>query len=107
MFTLGALLLLTFLVGSFIAVVDSVLGLVGLSDTIKKLPVIGQHFGLILSVLVMWFLGDKAGNPMEYWWNLSPHVDAWVVYVTNGAVVYGMIPLRDAIINMVNKGLRA
>lgn len=107
MYTLGALLLLTVLVGTVIAVVDSVLGLVGLGDTIKKLPVIGHHFGLIISVLVMWFLGATAGNPISGWWDMSAAVDDWAIYVANGAIVYGMIPLREAVVSMVGKGLRA
>jgi hypothetical protein len=33
--------------------------------------------------------------------------DDWMNIVANGAIVYAAIPLRDAIMSMVNKGLRA
>jgi len=33
--------------------------------------------------------------------------DDWMNIVAGGAIVYGMIPVKDAVINMVNKGLRA
>jgi len=33
--------------------------------------------------------------------------DDWMTYVANGAIILGMIPLKDAVVNMVNKGLRA
>lgn len=108
MYTLGALLLLAVLIGAVVSVVESVLSAAGVHDTIKKLPVLGAHLGLIISILVMWFLGLKAGNPIAGWWDASDAgVDDWAVYVANGAIVYGMIPLKDAIISMVNKGLRA
>jgi hypothetical protein len=30
-----------------------------------------------------------------------------MTYAANGAIILGMIPVKDAVINMVNKGLRA
>jgi hypothetical protein len=30
-----------------------------------------------------------------------------MTYVANGAIIAGMIPLKDAVISMVGKGLRA
>jgi len=33
--------------------------------------------------------------------------DDWMNIVAGGAIIYGMIPVKDAVINMVNKGLRA
>jgi hypothetical protein len=39
-------------------------------------------------------------------WGLGM-TDQWMVYVANGAIVYGMVPLKDAVVSMVGKGLRA
>ena len=39
-------------------------------------------------------------------WNVF-HEERWINIVVNGAIVYGAIPLRDAVVAMVNKGLRA
>jgi hypothetical protein len=33
--------------------------------------------------------------------------DDWMTYTANGAIVMGMIPVKDAVISMVGKGLRA
>ena len=56
MYTLGALLLLAVLLGAVTAVIDSVLGVLKVSDTIRKLPVIGAHWGLGISILMIWLL---------------------------------------------------
>lgn len=102
MYTLGTLLLLSILLGVVVSVIDSVLGLIGVSDQIKKLPVIGAHWSFIIAVLMVWVL--KIDTIQD--WGLSFEKE-WMGYVANGAVVLGMIPLKDAIVNMVNKGLRA
>lgn len=105
MYTLGALLLLAVLLGSVIAVVNSVLGTVGLSAMIHKIPVVGAHWGLLVSIGMMWILdiniaGEWIHQPMAGW-------DRWLVIVVNGAIVYGMVPVKDAVISMVSRGFRA
>ena len=104
MYTLGALLLMAVLVGAVIAVVDSVLGLVKLDSVIKNLPIIGAHWGLLVSIGTMWLLDYNAAM---HWLGEGFPTDKWMIVVANGAIVYGMIPLKDAVISMVNKGLRA
>jgi hypothetical protein len=32
--------------------------------------------------------------------------DDWMTWVANGAIIYGMIPVKDAAISMINKGFR-
>ena len=102
MYTLGALLLLAVLLGAVTAVIDSVLGVLKVSDTIRKLPVIGTHWGLGISILMIWLLDI---TPAAGWGLMLK--DDWMNIVAGGAIVYGMIPVKDAVINMVNKGLRA
>jgi len=102
MYTLGALLLLAVLLGSVIAVVNSVLSTVGLLAIIHKIPVVGAHWGLLVSIGMMWLLDiNVAGG-----W-IKGMTEEWVIIVVNGAIVYGMIPVKDAVISMVSRGLRA
>ena len=101
MYTLGALLLAAILLGAVVSVIDSVLRLAGIHGVIAKLPVIGAHWGLIISIAMMWLTDvNLAGN-----WGLT-FPDAWMVWVANGAIIYGMIPVKDAAISMINKGFR-
>jgi hypothetical protein len=102
MYTLGALLLLAVLLGSVTAVVNSVFGVVGLSATIGKIPVIGAHWGLLVSIGMMAVLDL---NIVGGW--IPGMTDQWMIIVANGAIVYGMGPVKDAVISMVSRGLRA
>lgn len=102
MYVLGAILALTLLLQATVAVIDSVLDLVKLKPVIDKIPVIGAHWALGISMLMVW-VGEF--EPMSGWGvGGTKH---WQHIVINGAVVYGAIPLKDAVVNMVNKGLRA
>jgi hypothetical protein len=98
MYTLGALLLAAILLGAVVSVIDSVLRLVSVHGVIAKLPIIGAHWGLIISIAMVWLTDvNLAGN-----WGLS-FPDEWMVWVANGAIIYGMIPVKDAAISMINK----
>ena len=102
MYTLGALLLAAVLLGAVTTVVDSVLGTIGLSAIIKKIPIIGSNWNLLVAIGMMAVIDinliSAGGLGMT---------DKWMVYVANGAIVYGMVPLKDAVVSMVGKGLRA
>ncbi|MBJ7504375.1 MAG: hypothetical protein JHC86_01160 [Ilumatobacteraceae bacterium] len=101
MYTLGALLLAAILLGAVVSVIDSVLRLVSVHGVIAKLPIIGAHWGLIISIAMVWLTDvNLAGN-----WGLS-FPDEWMMWVANGAIIYGMIPVKDAAISMINKGFR-
>lgn len=104
MYTLGALLLLAVLLGAVTHVIDSVLRTVGLSGTIGKIPIIGANWGLVVSILMMWLLDF---NAIAKWVPASNDWDKWLIIVVNGAIIFGMIPVKDAVISMVNRGLRA
>ena len=102
MYTLGALLLSALLLGAVVSVIESVLQLVGAHGAISKLPIIGTHLSLIIAIGMVWWLKM---NPIAGWG--VTFSDEWMTYAANGAIILGMIPLKDAVINMVNKGLRA
>ena len=99
MYTLGALLLSALLLGAVISVIESVLQLVGAHGAISKLPIIGAHLSLIIAIGMVWLLDM---NPIAGW-GVS-FSDEWMTYVANGALILGMIPMKDAVINMVNNG---
>ena len=102
MYTLGVLLLAAVLLGAVTTVVDSVLGTIGLSAIIKKIPIIGSNWNLLVAIGMMAVIDINLISA----WGLGM-TDKWMVYVANGAIVYGMVPLKDAVVSMVGKGLRA
>lgn len=102
MYVLGAILLLAALLGAVIAVIDSILGLVKVKDLIGKIPVIGDHWGLVVSVLMIWLINVFPAAGWNVW-----HEERWINIVMNGAIVYAAIPLKDAVVDLVKKGLRA
>ena len=100
----GALVLLAILLGIVTTVVDSVLDIVGLSAMIKKLPIIGAGWTLIISILMMRVTGV---NVLGYWGlDLRGSWDGWMGYVASGAIVAGFVPVKDAVVSMVSKGFR-
>ena len=101
MYTLGYLLLAALLLGAVTTVVDSVLGTIQLSGIIKKIPIIGSNWGLIVAIAMCWFLKMTPASG----WGMTFDQD-WQTYCANGAIVMGMIPVKDAVISMVNKGFR-
>ncbi len=98
----GELVLLAILLGVVTTVVDSVLGVVGLSAMIKKLPIIGANWTLIISIALMAVIDlDVVGG-----WGIAL-TDDWMKWVANGAIVMGMVPVKDAVVSMISKGFRA
>ena len=100
----GALVLLAILLGVVLTVINAILDTIGLSGMIRKLPIIGLSWSLIVSILMMRVIGV---NVLDYWGlNLSANWDGWMGYVASGAIVYGMVPVKDAVVSMISKGFR-
>ena len=98
----GELVLLAILLGAVTTVVDSVLGTIQLSAIIKKIPIIGSNWGLIVSIAMMAVIDlDVVGG-----WGIKM-TDQWMVWVANGAIIYGKGPVKDAVVSMIGKGFRA
>jgi hypothetical protein len=98
----GELVLLAILLGAVTTVVDSVLGTIQVSAIIKKIPIIGSNWGLIVSIAMMAVIDlDVVGG-----WGIKM-TDQWMVWVANGAIIYGMVPVKDAVVSMIGKGFRA
>ena len=99
----GQLVLLAILLGAVTTVVDSVLGVVGLGAMIKKIPVVGSNWTLVVSFLMMVVLDF---NPLTYWGIDLPGWDGWMGSIARAAIVAGMVPVKDAVISMISKGFR-
>lgn len=100
----GQLVLLAILLGAVTTVIDSVLGVVGLGAMIKKLPVVGSNWTLIISVLMMYVLNLDL---LAYWGiTTGDSWSGWMGHVVSGAIVMGMVPMKDAVISMISKGFR-
>ena len=97
----GELVLLAILLGAVTTVVDSVLGVIGVGAMIKKLPIIGANWTLIVSIAMMAVIDlDVVGG-----WGIALS-DDWMVWLANGAIVMGMVPVKDAVVSMISKGFR-
>ena len=97
----GELVLLAMLLGAVTTVVDSVLGVVGVGAMIKKLPIIGANWTLIVSIAMMAVIDLDVVRG----WGIALS-DNWMVWLANGAIVMGMVPVKDAVVSMISKGFR-
>ena len=103
MYTVAILIVMAVLLEAVMTVLNSVLNTVGIGDTIKKLPIIGANLTLGISILIVWLLeAYPVGNFFGATW-----ADNWMNIVVNGAVICGMIPLKDAVFGAISKGMRA
>ncbi|NCZ70316.1 MAG: hypothetical protein EBX99_07160 [Acidimicrobiia bacterium] len=104
MYIVALFITMAILLEAVMTVLHSILKTIGLGDTVGKLPIIGANLTLIISILMVWLLGDW-GHVLSGWgWE---HEDDWVNVVANGAIIAGMIPLKDAVFGAIQKGLRA
>ncbi len=103
MYTVAILIVMAVLLEAVMTVLNSILSTVGVGDTVKKLPIIGINLTLAVSILMVWLLKTYpvAGFFGEAW------PDDWKNIVVNGAVICGMIPLKDAVFGAIQKGMRA
>ncbi|HEY5665052.1 MAG TPA: hypothetical protein VIS05_13555 [Ilumatobacter sp.] len=104
MYTVALFIVMAILLEAIMTVLKSVLETVSLADTVGKLPIIGANLTLIVSILFVWLLGDW-GHVLGGWgW---VHEDEWLNVVANGAIIAGMIPLKNAVFTAIEKGVRA
>ncbi|MEY3034697.1 MAG: hypothetical protein RL550_1535, partial [Actinomycetota bacterium] len=104
MYVVALFIVMAILLEAVMKVLHSILGTAGLEGTVNKIPVVGANLTLGVSILMVWLMGDF-GHILAGWgWS---HDTAWINVVANGAIIAGMIPLKDAVFNAINKGLRA
>lgn len=102
MYIVAIFIVMAILLEAVMTVLHSILGTIGLGDTIKKIPVLGANLTLLISILIVWLL---EANVLAGWGPMWE--DDWKNYVVNGAIIAGMIPLKDAVFGAIQKGLRA
>lgn len=104
MYTVALFIVMAIVLEAVMTVLRSVLDTVKVGGAVAKLPIIGANLTLIISILMVWVIGD-VGHLLNNWGWM--HEDDWVNIVANGAIIAGMIPLKDAVFSAINKGLRA
>jgi hypothetical protein len=102
MYTVAALIVMAIALGGVTTILDSVLNLAGASEAVRKLPLIGGHLDVAVAIGMVWlldihlvtqFTGDMRSD--------------WIGWVVDGVVIVGMIPVKDAGVGAIAKGMRA
>lgn len=104
MYTVALFIVMAILLEAVMTVLRSVLDTLKVGGAVAKLPIIGANLTLIMAILMVWVMGDYAHLLSGWGWM---HEDDWINVVANGAIIAGMIPLKDAVFSAINKGLRA
>ena len=100
MYTLGSLILLSILLGAVMPVFHSVTSTLKIDGIIHKIPVVGAHITLAVSILLVWGLDLSIVSTMT-----GGMRESWMTICVDGCIVYGMIPVKDAIVSFISKGL--
>ena len=100
MYTLGSLILLSILLGAVMPVFHSLTRTMKLDGILNRIPVIGDHTTLAVSILLVWALDLSIVSTMT-----GSMRESWMTICVDGAIVYGMVPVKDAIVSFISRGL--
>ena len=100
MYTLGSLILMAILLGAVMPVFNTLTHTLKLDKIIKSIPVVGDHTALAISILLVWALNV---NLVAAWTGGMRY--SWMTICVDGCIVYGMIPVKDAIVSFISRGL--
>ncbi|MFM1789716.1 MAG: hypothetical protein RLZZ526_43 [Actinomycetota bacterium] len=100
MYTLGSLILMAILLGAVMPVFNTLTHTLKLDKIIKSIPVIGAHVTLAVSILLVWALNVHI---VSGW--VGDMRNSWMTICVDGAIVYGMVPVKDAIVSFISRGL--
>lgn len=100
MYTLGSLILLAILLGAVMPVFHSVTKTLKLDKIINAIPVVGEHITLAVSILLVWALNVSIVSNMT-----GSMRETWMTICVDGCIVYGMVPVKDAIVSFISRGL--
>lgn len=103
MYTVAALLAMAIALGGVMAILDSVLNLAGVAGTVRKLPLVGGHLDVAVAIGMVWLLDIHIVNGFI----AMPLREEWMSFVINGIVIVGMVPVKDAVVGAIGKGMRA
>jgi hypothetical protein len=100
MYTLGSLVLLAILLGAVMPVFHSITSTLRIDRILNRIPVIGAHITLAVSVLLVWALDISIVSTMT-----GDMRESWMTICVDGCIVYGMVPVKDAIVSFISRGL--
>lgn len=100
MYTLGSLILMAILLGAVMPVFNTVTHTLKLDKVLKSIPVIGAHTALAVSILLVWALNVHI---VSAW--TGEFRSTWMTICVDGCIVYGMVPVKDAIVQFISRGL--
>ena len=99
MYTLGSLILLSILLGAVMPVFNTVTRTLKVDRLIGRLPIVGAHVTLAVSIALVWALNVDIVTHM-----VGNMRASWMTVVVDGCIVYGMVPVKDAIVSTLNRG---
>ena len=102
MYTVAALLAMAIALGGVMAIINSVLDLAGASDIVRKLPLVGGHLEVAVAIGMVWLLDIHIVNVFT-----GTIREEWMSFVINGIIIVGMVPVKDAVVGAIAKGMRA
>ena len=102
MYTVAALLAMAIALGGVMTIIDSVLDLAGASEMVRKLPLVGGHLEVAVAIGMVWLLDIQPVNAFT-----GAFSEEWMSFVINGIVIVGMVPVKDAVVGAIAKGMRA
>ena len=102
MYTVAALIVMAIALGGVMAILNSVLDLAGASETVRKLPLIGGHLDVAVAIGMVWLLDIHLVTQFTGGMRAE-----WISWVVDGVVIFGMIPVKDAVVAAIAKGMRA
>lgn len=101
LYTVAALIVMAIALGGVMAILDSIFEATGLS-ALRTVPIVGSHLEVGVAILMVWLLDihlvAQFTNGMR---------EEWLSWVVDGVVIFGMIPVKDAFVGAIEKGLRA
>ena len=102
MYTLGALILLAIVLGIVMDVVNGALKTLKLDTVVSGIPVAGAQLTAGVSILLVWLFDIRL---IEVY--TGEMRDDWIHFVVDGLLIAGMIPVKDAVVGAIEKGVRA
>lgn len=105
MYKLATLILMAILLGAVMPVFHSIMHTLKLDTIINRIPIIKDHVTLGVSILLVWALNVELTTA---WFAGAQSIDmryAWVHICVDGCIVYGMVPVKDAIVQFISRGI--
>ena len=103
MYTLALFLVMAIVLEAVMTVLRSILDTIKIGDLVARLPIIGANLTLLIGIVMVWIIGERSHLLNGWGWADD---DDWINTMVNGAIIAGMIPLKDAVFSAISKGFR-